>query len=89
MFKPDIGLNPFHATDLFWYSLKTPENQAFSGVLKEISGMKWVKKQCFNNDSDLLRVITKQRRLFYQIWHFFVPSTLQGIYQKLWKTGKD
>ena len=27
--------NPFHATDLFWYPLKTSENQ---GVSKEISG---------------------------------------------------
>ena len=40
--------NPFHATDLFQYPLKTSENQRFSdvfqGVLKETSGMKWVKK---------------------------------------------
>ena len=25
-------LNPFHATDLFWYPLKTSENQTFSNV---------------------------------------------------------
>ena len=39
------SLYPFHATDLFWYSLKTLENLWFSkekGVSKEIRGMKWV-----------------------------------------------
>ena len=27
--------NPIHATDLFWYSLKTSENQRFSDVFRE------------------------------------------------------
>ena len=40
------SLHPFHTTDLFWYPLKTSENQKFSdvfkGVAKEISVMKWV-----------------------------------------------
>ena len=27
-------LNPFHATDLFWYFLKTSENQRFSDVFR-------------------------------------------------------
>ena len=27
--------NPFHATDLFWYPLKTSENQRFSDVFRE------------------------------------------------------
>ena len=27
-------INPFHATDLFWYSLKTSEKQRFSDVFK-------------------------------------------------------
>ena len=27
-------LNPFHATDLFWYPLKTSENQRFSDVFR-------------------------------------------------------
>ena len=39
-------VNPFHATGLFWYPLKTSENLCFSdvfrGVSKETSGMKWV-----------------------------------------------
>ena len=36
------AINPFHATGLFWYPLKTSENR-FQGVSKETSGMKWVK----------------------------------------------
>ena len=35
-----MSINPFHATDLFRYPVKT----WFQGVSKEISGMKWVKK---------------------------------------------
>ena len=38
-------LNPFHATGLFRYPLKTSENLGFLiflGVSKETSGMKWV-----------------------------------------------
>ena len=38
--------NPFHASDLVWYPLKTSENLWFSNVFRghqEISGMKWVK----------------------------------------------
>ena len=39
-------LNRFHATDRFWYPLKTSENlwfsDVFQGVSKEISGMKRV-----------------------------------------------
>ena len=27
-------INPFHATDLFWYPLKTSENQRFSDVFR-------------------------------------------------------
>ena len=27
-------VNPFHVTDLFWYPLKTPENQTLSDVFK-------------------------------------------------------
>ena len=30
-------INPFHATDLFWYPLKTSENQRFSGGYQKIS----------------------------------------------------
>ena len=41
-------LNPFHATDLFWYPLKTLENLWFSdvfrGLSKEISDMEWVNR---------------------------------------------
>ena len=39
-------INPFHATDLFLYPLKTLENQRFfifQWVSKKVSGMKWVK----------------------------------------------
>ena len=39
------AINTFHATDLFWYPLKTSEIQRLSDVFrgtKEISGMKWV-----------------------------------------------
>ena len=43
-----LNINPFHATDLSWYPLKTPENQMFSdvfrGVSKEISGTKWIRE---------------------------------------------
>ena len=54
-------LNPFHATGLFLYPLKTPGNLWFSGFLKkETGGMKWVKwcyidfqKDCFKNNSKL------------------------------------
>ena len=38
-------INTFHATDLFWYPLKTSENHrfwCFQGISKEISGMKWI-----------------------------------------------
>ena len=33
--KYEIQLNPFHATDLFLYLLKRPENQTFSDVFRE------------------------------------------------------
>ena len=37
------SLNPFHATDLFWYPLIFFEVfRCFQGVSKEISGIKWV-----------------------------------------------
>ena len=29
-----IEVNPFHATDLFWYLLKTSENQRFSDIFR-------------------------------------------------------
>ena len=39
-------INPFHATGIFRYPLKTSENLRFSdvfgGVSKETSGMTWV-----------------------------------------------
>ena len=39
-------LNPFHATGLYQYPLKTSENLevfwCFLAVLKETTGMKWV-----------------------------------------------
>ena len=38
----ELFINPFHATGLFWYPLKTSENQRFQGVSKETSDMKWV-----------------------------------------------
>ena len=42
-------MNPFNATNLFWYLLKISEKQrflwCFQGVSKEISGMKWVKQE--------------------------------------------
>ena len=37
-------INPFHATDLFWYPWKHQKTRGFiRKLLKEISGMKWVK----------------------------------------------
>ena len=39
-------LNSFHAIGLFQYSLKISENQRW--VLKENSGMKWVKSETRN-----------------------------------------
>ena len=46
-----IFINPFPATDLFWYpseNIRKPKVFWFSdvsrGVSKEIGGMKWVKK---------------------------------------------
>ena len=43
-----IPINPFHATDLFWYLLKTSDvfSDVFIGLSKKISGMKWVKDFC-------------------------------------------
>ena len=42
-------INPYHSIGLFRYPLKTLENPWFSdvfrGVLKETSGMKWVKEK--------------------------------------------
>ena len=41
----NMTINPFHATCLFRYPLKTSENQRFSDVFREYrktSGMKWV-----------------------------------------------
>ena len=36
VYKGNIYLfNPFHANDLFWYPLKTSENQRFSDVFRE------------------------------------------------------
>ena len=32
--KKYLDINPFHATDLFWYPLKTSENQRFSDIFK-------------------------------------------------------
>ena len=40
-------LNPFHATDLFWYPLKTSENLWFSDVFRgcqKRSDMEWVNR---------------------------------------------
>ena len=34
-------VDPFHATDLFLYSLKTPENQRFSDVSRGTERDKW------------------------------------------------
>ena len=31
---PVTNFNPFHATDLFWYPMKTSENQRFSNVFR-------------------------------------------------------
>ena len=42
-----ISINQFHGTSLFLHPLKTSENQGFlmfSGVQKETTGKKWVKK---------------------------------------------
>ena len=47
-------INPFHATDLFWYPLKT----CFQGVSKEISGMKWVKKRSADAQFFISNLIT-------------------------------
>ena len=47
-----IKVNPFHATDLFWYPWKhqkTRGSWCFQGVSKEISGMKWVNHWIINN----------------------------------------
>ena len=35
----NFHVNPFHATDLFWYIVKT---WCFQGVSKGTSGMKWI-----------------------------------------------
>ena len=43
-----ININPFHATGLFLYPLKTSENLWFSDVIrgiKDTSDMKWVKAE--------------------------------------------
>ena len=32
--KGGLKINPFHATDLFWYPLNTSENQRYSDVFK-------------------------------------------------------
>ena len=32
--KKYLDINPFHATDLFWYPLKTSENQRFSDIFR-------------------------------------------------------
>ena len=34
-------VNLFHATGLFLYPLKTPENQRLSDVFRHIEGKKW------------------------------------------------
>ena len=43
-------MNPFQATDLFLYLLKTSENQRFSDAFRGIErdrGMKWVDDKSF------------------------------------------
>ena len=36
-----LSINPFHVTGLFWYPLKTSENQRFSDVLRGIKRDQW------------------------------------------------
>ena len=40
-----LWFNPFHATGLFRYPLKTSVFWCFQGVSKETSGMKWVNEE--------------------------------------------
>ena len=47
-----LHVNPFHATDLFQYPLKTSENLWFQGATKGTSGMIWV-NQLFYQFSEL------------------------------------
>ena len=39
--KQQVGFNPFYATDLFRYPLKTLENQRFSDVFRGIKREQW------------------------------------------------
>ena len=53
-----LWFNPFHATGLFRYPLKTSVFWCFQGVSKETSGMKWVNeesnfKQIYRNYSKI------------------------------------
>ena len=59
-------LNPFHATGLFLYPLKTSEKQRFSevfrcfqGVSKWTSGMKWV-NICLIGNTEYLIVLSEK-----------------------------
>ena len=55
-FLQPLAVNPFHATDLFWYSLKTSDNHRFSDVFRGCqkrsvtwNGLNDYKKYSLNN----------------------------------------
>ena len=61
-------INPFHATNLIWYSLETSAylwlSDVFKGVSKEISGMKWLNEMNYflyhvSNQTSWIEVLTK------------------------------
>ena len=86
-------LNPFCAIDLFWYPLKTSEHirvfLMFSGGIKKISGMKWVKVGlssswkfvlfCFNKGP--LKIM--KNVLYFIFTAFFVLKILKFMQKKM------
>ena len=73
MGKADF-MNPFHATDLFLYPLKTSGNQRIEdvsrGYKKEISGMKWVNAMEILTFAEPVSFQKQPPEVFYKKWCF-------------------
>ena len=73
------SVNPFHATDLFWYPLKTSENHWFSdvfgggrGVSKEISSKKWVKREAISQNL--------KYKIYFNKFHFTFDTSYMPVF---------
>ena len=56
-----VLLNPFHATDLFWYPLKTSETQRFSDVFRgyQKSSVTWNGVNCISIVLGILKILLR------------------------------